>query len=781
MIITCEKCNTSFNLDTKMIKPTGSKVRCSVCTNVFTAYPPQTPPDEPITVAAEPASASAPGAAPAAASGGFPESVQPDSRSAVKTGPDDEAGGVRTDERGNLDSALEEGSENKASDIEIEDAVSDALDDDLAGISFDFESETDATLSSAIAAENDATITADLDENDLNLDLPPEPAGEESFATIITDLDEDDLDLNFPLEDDTDADDTATVITNLDDSGIVLDDDFSLELDDSGPSDTSAVELDDLDLSLEVEKDVEAPKDEAPAAQSADISPEELSLDFDLETNDEVTEAKPQSDNGMAAEDELDLMLDLDDEGAEEAAPTEPSSALQDDLDLSGLEELLKEEETGEDAAATLVVDTGEASDLHLEPEDDAVASETDRSTVAGETLEDLAFDLEGDKETTGAKNISDAADADQEIDLSEIEKMLEEPEKGSSQFTTVPDQDLELDIEASLDTEKWMSDASDEGQLVKDEELDLSELEQALNEVDTEENEDEPEDAELELDLEDDAMPKTPARSVAADSGLDFDLSDFEEDVPARSAAKVTEGEPADMELEFEVEDDTRPEQALEDEGLEETVAIPEAKGEKADADQSDSPEVGAEAVKPQPAKKGASKSLVFLLIAIILGGLAYGTYYLLNQNGIEIPFLSDYMKPKVHDPGNLKLTTLDINSRFVDNANVGKLFVITGKVKNGYSESRGMVTLVGKIYSTGKVPVHEEKVYCGNVMSDLELANLDWKKIQSRLANRLGDNRSNVRIEPGKSIPFMVVFSGLPDDLEEFTIEVTGSTGLK
>jgi uncharacterized cupredoxin-like copper-binding protein len=86
-----------------------------------------------------------------------------------------------------------------------------------------------------------------------------------------------------------------------------------------------------------------------------------------------------------------------------------------------------------------------------------------------------------------------------------------------------------------------------------------------------------------------------------------------------------------------------------------------------------------------------------------------------------------------------------------------------------------------VGKIYSTGKVPVHEEKVYCGNVMSDLELANLDWKKIQARLSNRLGDNRSNVKIEPGKSIPFMVVFSGLPDDLEEFTIEVTGSTTLK
>jgi pilus assembly protein FimV len=50
------------------------------------------------------------------------------------------------------------------------------------------------------------------------------------------------------------------------------------------------------------------------------------------------------------------------------------------------------------------------------------------------------------------------------------------------------------------------------------------------------------------------------------------------------------------------------------------------------------------------------------------------------------------------VADPGNLKMTTYDINSKFVDNASVGKLFVVSGKVKNGYAENRGMITLVGQ-----------------------------------------------------------------------------------
>ena len=41
MIIECEECNSKFNLDKNLIKKEGSKVRCSVCKNVFTAYPPE--------------------------------------------------------------------------------------------------------------------------------------------------------------------------------------------------------------------------------------------------------------------------------------------------------------------------------------------------------------------------------------------------------------------------------------------------------------------------------------------------------------------------------------------------------------------------------------------------------------------------------------------------------------------------------------------------------------------------------------------------------------------
>lgn len=40
MIIPCKSCHTLFRLDPRVIKPTGSKVRCSKCGEVFKVNPP---------------------------------------------------------------------------------------------------------------------------------------------------------------------------------------------------------------------------------------------------------------------------------------------------------------------------------------------------------------------------------------------------------------------------------------------------------------------------------------------------------------------------------------------------------------------------------------------------------------------------------------------------------------------------------------------------------------------------------------------------------------------
>ena len=822
MIITCEACNTSFNLDDKMLKATGSKVRCSVCSKVFTAFPQQAPaPESPAEeVETDAAPETKPGPEPDLAAASALASAIPDTPAAAdapdghtpETGIIDEDADALFAEGTDLDFALDDEPGDGVSATEIEDAVSGALEDDLADRSFESDVEPDPSLESDAVDESGETVIASLD--DFDLDHTPEQTDDDGAATVIADLDDDmnlsldglpdvaetviadldqdDFDLDVPPETGGDSEGTATVIANLDDESLDLDSDFSLELDaapeSAAPADEGLPEtLDDLeglDLTLDMDKGAEAPQAEVVASDPVDSSLDDLSLDFDLEPDADMAEASSAGDAGNDVDEELDLNLDLDGTDAGKMEPVPESPAMEDDLDLSSLEGLLDDDEASGDDSVTMVVDEDEELGLALDMDDETPADVADTAGEPGDgTLEDLEFDLDGDGRAE-TLDIDDADDTDQEIDLSEIEKMLEEPETEDAKFSVMPEQDLDLDIEASLETEKWMSESGDDDQVVVDDDLDLSDLEQVLDEVDTDAADDTPEDQELDLDLGDGEVLGTPDETVAIDNDLDFDLSDFEDDAPPESAGDTAHRlrESLDMDLEFEVEEGSKAEQTLEDEGLEETVAIPvPPTAEKSMEVKPQVAEAAAPAGRPKPVKKGMSKSLVFMLIIAILGGGAYGTYYLLNQNGIDIPFLSDYLKPKVQDPGNLKLTTYDINSKFVDNSTVGKLFVVSGMVKNGYAENRGMVTLEGKIFSTGKVPVNSEKVYCGNVMSDLELANLEWDKIKERLFNRLGDNRSNVKIEPGQSIPFMVVFSGLPEDLEEFTIEVTGSTSLK
>jgi uncharacterized cupredoxin-like copper-binding protein len=53
-----------------------------------------------------------------------------------------------------------------------------------------------------------------------------------------------------------------------------------------------------------------------------------------------------------------------------------------------------------------------------------------------------------------------------------------------------------------------------------------------------------------------------------------------------------------------------------------------------------------------------------------------------------------------------------------------------------------------------------------------------MDMNSINKRLSNPLGDNKSNVNVKPGKLLQFMVVFPNIPDNIEEYTVEVMGSS---
>jgi len=435
------------------------------------------------------------------------------------------------------------------------------------------------------------------------------------------------------------------------------------------------------------------------------------------------------------------------------------------ELDLLDMDKLFSEEEIPEKEGDTDEAIEDFEMDLDLEPEPEKAPEDVETEAKLGEP---------------------------DELDLSDMEELLditEVPEKEGDIDEAIEDFDLDLDLEP--EPEKPSEDVETEAKFEEPDELDLSNIEELLDledPVTEEKDESEPEEVKLELDTEmepeiEKALEDVEA-SVESEELEEVDLSDIErifeteeeEDKPVDSPLPE---ETSGIELDEIEEEADEPEtvESSETEEIEQEFAFEDT--DQNDLSEEDIADVQPVVAKTKPAmKKLISKPLIVLLILVLLGGGCYGIYVLLDFMDIKIPFVSDYFKPQISDPaGNLKINTLDIDSTFVKNKEAGKLFVITGRIKNGYSDVRSYIKVTGKLYTKEKVIVQKDTVFCGNVLSDIELSNLKLGAIKKRLSNRHGDNKSNMRIKPGQELPFMIVFANLPRNLEEFAIEAEGS----
>jgi pilus assembly protein FimV len=325
--------------------------------------------------------------------------------------------------------------------------------------------------------------------------------------------------------------------------------------------------------------------------------------------------------------------------------------------------------------------------------------------------------------------------------------------EEDFEENTKVEEAGLELELELELEPEIYETQVETEAEL----ELEL------VNKTDSEISaEEEPEGIEIGIDREPDISYQREDKETETKIE-EIKQEDIDQDkTPGEyTAEKIEEEEESSKTFNMGV---------LSDEQEAEKAIEPIDKGEK-----------GALTEKSEPPKFAANRRismpvLLLLLAALLIGG-AYGIYVLLDSVGINIPFVSDLLKTEVQDAGNLKIYTSDINNKFLENSKIGKLLVITGKAKNGYSDARSYISITGKLYKKGKILAKTKTVYCGTILSELELLNMDHDAINKRLSNRFGDNQSNVKVKEGSMIPFMIVFANLPENLDEFTIEVAGS----
>jgi len=308
--------------------------------------------------------------------------------------------------------------------------------------------------------------------------------------------------------------------------------------------------------------------------------------------------------------------------------------------------------------------------------------------------------------------------------------------------------------------------------------------------------------------DLGFEEAPEPTPEPVSEEKGeqeIDLDGLSLKEETPSEDIPPVAEqaeeekikaGEEISFEdlsvEEVEVEEEPTEEWPAE----EETAAIPEDAGVTlpeglpiASVEEGEETEEGIQdeippppIVEQLPERRRISMPLMVVLIIVLVGGGAYAAYTILKSQNIEIPFLESLAgagKSETIDPGNMHISLLEnlIAGEFVESKSAGRLFVVKGKIRSNYPETRNFIRLKSVIYlKDGKI-AQDRIIYCGNVLSDTDLQTLDRQTINKRLGNRFGQNKLNFRVPNGKVLPFMVVFFDLPEELGEFSVEVVGS----
>ena len=166
---------------------------------------------------------------------------------------------------------------------------------------------------------------------------------------------------------------------------------------------------------------------------------------------------------------------------------------------------------------------------------------------------------------------------------------------------------------------------------------------------------------------------------------------------------------------------------------------------------------------------------SIVFVLL-FAAGGLLFMKGGPKLFEGMGLGFLPRMMGLQTADEGSVAVRGM--TGAFVENKEVGEIFVVKGEAVNGFRSPRAAIQVRALLYGPDGNILSRRLAYCGNGLTDEQLKTLPMAKIEAAMNNQFGDSLSNMAVAPGKAIPFTVVFTEVPDSAADYGVEVAGST---
>ena len=200
------------------------------------------------------------------------------------------------------------------------------------------------------------------------------------------------------------------------------------------------------------------------------------------------------------------------------------------------------------------------------------------------------------------------------------------------------------------------------------------------------------------------------------------------------------------------------------------------------------------------QEKKSNSSAHLIFLILAILATILAVGIFVMANLGDSNTVALSEgepnqpatvdnaatplLGAPPASDSWSDNVSKAIEKLEFPDhgqvrsflrkNKNAGEILIFTGLVTNKYDKRVSFIRIKGRLEDAEGNISAEREAYAGNILSDDELVTLPINEIQTRLAIKGGQNGSNMNVDAGREVPFMLVFDKLPENLHTYTYHI-------
>jgi len=123
-------------------------------------------------------------------------------------------------------------------------------------------------------------------------------------------------------------------------------------------------------------------------------------------------------------------------------------------------------------------------------------------------------------------------------------------------------------------------------------------------------------------------------------------------------------------------------------------------------------------------------------------------------------------------------RITVRSVEASFIKNKKAGDLLVISGEAVNEYNKPRAAIQIKGLVFGADGEEVSSKVAFCGNPLTEEQLASMTMEQIEAAMANQFGDSLANMEVAPGDAIPFVIVIPKPPAGATDYGVEPVGST---